>query len=362
MKTRKVKRRATGAQKRSKDRRLVLLDQGPLRRKAASECSRAMARLEKAKSEWKRFQNEDKACFDRWMASTFGPLLSQVREIVAAVKEKESLVHEVEMEMAFGGARNARAAHAKVQRRRNHPQPEADPHSAPPPEVEDEGFSGNPFADMPEFAQEMLFEDYLRSAMGMNPDRMNERKYEQMFADFKAHVLGQERPEPQPLPMPPKSVQSRLKELYRHLVRRLHPDTKSDGDVEVSAIWHEVQEAYNDGNVERLEMLLAMTDLHEKATGEHTSLWQMRSVLTELRSSFNALQRNLRAAKQDPAWNFGRLPDHSVLEQNVRRELESKLRWHEEFLEGLNARIARWSAPPKVRRRPVPASQQDFFF
>lgn len=363
MKTSKGKHRAGGAQKRSKDRRLVLLDQEPLRRKAASECSRAMARLEKAKTEWKRFQSEDKACFDRWMASTFGALLSQVREIEAAVRAREALVHEVEMEMMLGGARSPRAAYAKVQSCRDNPQPEADPHSTPPPpREEDEGFAGNPFADMPEFAQEMLFEEFLRSVMGMNPDRMNQRKYEQMFADFKANLRGEERPEPSPLPVPPKPEQSRLKELYRQLVRRLHPDTKADSDAAVSAIWHEVQEAYNDGNVERLEMLLAMTDLHEKATGEHTSLWQMRSVLAELRSSFNALQRNLRAAKKDPAWNFGRQQDRSVLEKRVREELESRVRWHEGFLEALDAKIAGWSAPPKVRKRSVPSTQQDFFF
>ena len=71
MKTSKVKRATTTAQKRAKDRQIVLLDQRPLRRKAAAECSRAMTRLEKAKAEWKRFQQEDQAAFSRWVSSTF---------------------------------------------------------------------------------------------------------------------------------------------------------------------------------------------------------------------------------------------------------------------------------------------------
>jgi hypothetical protein len=244
MKTNKGKRATPAAHKRSKDQQIVLLDQRPLRHKAASKCSQAMARLERAKAEWKRFQQNDKAAFDRWMASTFGALLSRLREIEAIVRAREALVEEVEMEMAFGGARNPRAAYGKVQKRRNNPQPEVDREAAPPPPWEDdEGFKGSPFGDMPEFEQEILFEDFLRVVMGLNPERMNERKYEQMFADFKAHVLGQERPEPLPPPVPLKSEQSRLKELYRQLVRRLHPDTKADDDVAVSAIWHEVQEA-----------------------------------------------------------------------------------------------------------------------
>jgi hypothetical protein len=365
MRARKVKRATPAAPKRSKERQIVLLDQRPLRRTAASECSRAMARLEKTKAEWKRFQQDDQAAFGRWVASTFGALLTQIREIEEAVRAKEALVQEVEMEVMFGGARNLRAAYGKVLHRRDHPEPAADPQSAPPPPPfqDEEAGEGGPFDDIPEFAQEWLFEDFLRVVMGMNPDRMNEREYKQMFADFKANVLGQECPEPQPASPPPSpaSEQSRLKELYRQLVRRLHPDTKADGDTEASAIWHEVQDAYSTGNVERLEMLLAMTDLQANATGEHTSLSQLRSVLAELRRSFNALQRNLRAAKKDPAWNFCALTDHSALEKRVRRELESKFLWHKRLLETLDAKIARWSAPPKARRKPVTTEQADFF-
>lgn len=45
---------------------------------------------------------------------------------------------------------------------------------------------------------------------------------------------------------------SRLKETYRILVRRRHPDLRADGDAHVSALWHEVQEAYQAGSVERM--------------------------------------------------------------------------------------------------------------
>jgi len=123
-----------------------------------------------------------------------------------------------------------------------------------------------------------------------------------------------------------------------------------------------VQEAYGDGNVERLEMLLAMTDLQANATGEHTSLSQMRSVLAELRRSFNAIQRNLRAAKKDPAWNFGGFPNRSALEERMRSELESRLLWHAEMLAALDAKIARWSAPQTDRTKRARGYQQDAFF
>lgn len=367
MKTRKGKTLAAGpngtGRKRSTDRQLVLLDQGKLRRKAASECSREMARLEKAKAEWKRFQTEDKAPFERWMAATFGALLSRLRETEARLHEKEALVREVDLEMVFGGARSHRSAYAKIDRRRTNPPPKVDPEAGPPPPQDDgTGFERAGFDDLPEFEQELLFEDFLRVVMGMNPDRMSEMRYQKMFTDFKADMRGQARPESPPAPEPPKPEQSRIKELYRLLVRRLHPDTRAESDAQVSALWHEVQEAYSEGNVERLEMLLALTDLQANTTGEHTSLFQMRSVLAELRRSFNALQRNLRAAKQDPAWNFARLKEHSSLQKRMRGDLESNLRWHEGRLQQIEALIASWSAPRKRRKMHATRQQVDFQF
>src|SRR5258708_6972089 len=232
--------------KQSKHRQIVPLDQGPLRRKAVSECGREMARLEKLRAEWKRFEHEDKPAFERWMAATFGPLLSELREQESLLREKQALVHEVEDEMFFAGARSYRAAYAAVMRRRTSPPSAAgsDP-GEPPPSGEEDDYFGNPFADgMPEFEQHLLFEDFLRAVLGMNPDRMSEKSYEAMFEDFKAKILGQGGREPRRRERPAepaKPEQARIKEIYRVLVRRLHPDTRADKDADISALWHEVQ-------------------------------------------------------------------------------------------------------------------------
>lgn len=358
MKTNKLKGALATPKKRSTDRRMILLDQRPMRQKAASECGRALARLEKSKAEWKRFQQNDQPAFSRWMTSTFETLLSRVRAIEAALAEKESLVHEVEMEMIFGGARSRRTAYRDVRNRRDR-QPSPDgPEGVPPPPPprDEEKFDPSDFDHIPEREQEELFEDFLRVVMGMNPDKLNDRTYARMFAEFKTDVLGKERPPRQPAPTaspPPRPEQSRLKELYRLLVRRLHPDARLENESAVSALWHEVQEAYGQGNVERLEMLLALTDLQANATGDHTSLSQMRSVLAELRRSFNELQRNLRMAKNDPAWDFCRVSDHTALRKRISRELESRLQRHESRQRQIDEEIARWSAPQKARKKPV---------
>ena len=87
---------------------IVVIDQEPLRRTAAAACTDAMARLEKARAGWHRFEREDKPAFARWRAREFGPLLSAAREIEEQIREHQSLIHEVEMEMrrGFQGSRS----------------------------------------------------------------------------------------------------------------------------------------------------------------------------------------------------------------------------------------------------------------
>ena len=48
--------------------------------------------------------------------------------------------------------------------------------------AEDDGFSP--------LEEELLFEDFVRAFMGMDPDRLSDSAYERMFADFKRDVLG----------------------------------------------------------------------------------------------------------------------------------------------------------------------------
>lgn len=359
------------AGRRTKDRQLVAVDQEPLRRKAVSECGREMARLEKLRAEWRQFESEDRPGFERWKAATFGALLSEMREQESALREREAFIFEVEEEMFFRGTRSHRAAYAAVMRRRANPPPDlgSDP-GGPPPEEDDDGEFEDPFSGgMPEFEQHLLFEDFLRAMMGIDPDRMSDRKYDAMFEDFKAKILGQgareeprrERERERP-PEPVKPEHLRIKEIYRVLVRRLHPDTRADKDAEISALWHEVQEAYGTGNLERLEMLLALTDIRSNAVGGHTSLSQMRSVLRELRRSFNALKRSLGSAKRDPAWNFARSPDRSQLRSRLQREFESQLSSLKTRLRDIEKLISSWAASPKARRRAATSNQPEFGF
>src|SRR5205814_5812795 len=95
--------------------------------------------------------------------------------------------------------------------------------------------------------------------------KMDDEVYSSSFQAFKSHMFV--RPESAPSrsdhrpagvrcsavneesagATKPVTIDLRVKEIYRRLVRRLHPDLRADRDASVSSLWHEVQEAYAGG-------------------------------------------------------------------------------------------------------------------
>ena len=357
------------------DRRLVSVDGSPLRKRAAAEFKGEMAALEKARAELRRFETKERPAFGAWLAATFGALLTELRENAREIEEKQSLLDEVQMAMVWEGYSNPRKAYAEVMKRRNNPEPQDDD--------EDDFFGGKPgdskfskdgepeydpdddfdffeeeVLEVPPEARVAMFEDFVRGVLGLNPKQIPKTTYDEMFAQFEADMFGG-LPTGNPPRIPPSfdtpprhSGEGRIKEIYRILVRRLHPDLRADGDTGVSGIWHEVQEAYEARNLQRLETLLALTEMGDGADGAQTTLGQMREAIKELQRALRAVQWSIREAKHDPAWGF--TGKNSVAqEKSIRRQMEDDLARQRRALADLNRILEDWSRPvaPKKRKK-----------
>lgn len=354
------------------DRRIVPVDDGPLRHRASGDCKRAMARLENARAELRRFEQEDRPSFGRWMAATFGALLTELRENARVIYEQQALIEEVEMEMIISGHNNPRKAYAAVMRDRENPaghgdfadeeasrEADGDQDGDAEEEEADDAFE-EIGADTPEADRRALFDDFARSVLGMNPKRMGKAQYANLYAEFEREMFGgpsQSSPVQPRKPEAPSVRQedTRIREIYRLLVRRLHPDVRADGDATVSAIWHEVQEAYEARNLDRLETLLALTEMEGGTNGAHATLSQMARALADFNRAFRAIQRSVAQAKSDPAWGFSRNPYHGQIEKRIRRELEEALADQRCALSDLKRIVddfsRPWHPPAKRRRR-----------
>ena len=342
---------------------IVLIDQSPLRERVAGDCSGAMSRLERARAGWHHFERKDKPAFARWRAREFGALLSRAREVEIQIRDGQALVHEVEMEMRRG-FQDAHSAYQRVMLRRANPALESVEEE--PGAARDRRSAARKLSD---FEKEALFQEWIKRSLGTNPDKMDDEAYSASFEAFKSHMfrgpVEESRPQnaarraeredpvrpaqPCAAPEPPEEVDARVKELFRRLVRRLHPDLRADGSAAVSALWHEVQEAYAASDVARMEILLALSDIEAKRTADQ-SLSQMHAVLAELERAWRALEKSLLEAEGEDAWDFARIGPSADLRSRVERQLKSDLAGRTRRLDLLTRTIAEWAQGPVANR------------
>jgi hypothetical protein len=343
--------------------RVVLIDQEPLRQKAAGDCTEAMARLERARLGWHWFERKDKPAFVRWRAREFGALLSKAREVEEQIREAQALVHEVEMEMRRG-FQDAHSAYQQVMFRRQNPSVAMEEEEA----VRSPEGAGAA-RKLSDFEKEALFQEWIKRSLGTNPDKMDDEAYSTTFEAFKSHMFRGAPEEPrQPgierrsktkrIPLEEEveaeeevKMDARVKQLYRILVRRLHPDLRADASAVVSAFWHEVQEAYAASDVAHLEILLALIDIESNEMGGQTGVGQMREVLAELERALRALEKSLQEAQDEDAWNFAQRGANAELRLRVERQLKSDLAARTVRLDLLTRTIAAWAHGPVTNRR-----------
>lgn len=336
-----------------------------------------MEKLETAKAELRRFEREDRPSYERWLAATFGTMLTELRESARLIEEQEMLLDAVEMEMLDGGHENPRRAYAAVMRRQANPGMGDNSGR----NVKDDANDDDPEPDRPPFEdlagkisaaeKKRLFEKAFKEAVGFNPKQLSREDYEELYSRFEAEIFGTRGgpkipgdPGPE-VPVEPAPEQKRIKEIYRILVRRLHPDTRADGDAAVSSLWHDVQMAYETGDLDRLETLLALTEIEDGSTG--ASVFQMRTALAELKRALKAIQRSLTQAKRDFAWGFTRNPYHGELEKRIRRAMEEDLAIQRDQIADNKRILDDWSRPwsptprktRKTSRRAAAENQPD---
>jgi hypothetical protein len=207
-----------------------------------------------------------------------------------------------------------------------------------------------------------MFWDFLSEEMQTDPDEIPDPVYAALFEQFKTMYFEPSASDETPPPRPgfafddvataaPASLPARLKDLYRQLVRRLHPDARNNAGPETMHLWHEVQEAYATGDVERMEMLQALTDIHEDTIGRHTPLARLREAKGEIQRSLRSLEKSLKAARKTLAWDFTRIGPTAMTHQQLARQIGTELRDVQEIIADYEALVAEWQQPQKQKKK-----------
>ncbi len=335
-------------------RAIVLVDGTEIRKKIKKGYEKAVRDLEISRRQLDQFHHTDLPLFTRWLNTHFGAMLTELRELSQQMAADEALIFQVENEVMFGGGSYARA-YQRVMELRENPEP------LPPPPTggADRDEEWNPFGARPEAGDCEDGEDPL------------EAMFKEIFGDFGPG----ERPRAQrgprgglhPESAAPAHKATRLKELYRALVRRLHPDSQREMTAQKTEWWHQAQVAYEAGDAEQLEVILTLCDIRESGTTAQTSASLLQRITAQLKNSLREIKRQLAGRRRDPAWNFSSRTNHDALAVQIRRELTDDLGRMRYQCRQVQSLIAKWKAAaerikqPRRRKRTPPQSAEFLF-
>jgi hypothetical protein len=318
----------------------MVIDGAPIRAKAKKDYEKALRELERSRQQINQFESTDRPKFHQWLSREFGALMTELRETHQALEAKRSLLFEVQTE-AYRSGSSFGKAYERVMWRREHPEPEPDPSetSSRQSKKSKSGRSeGNIF--------EEIFGDILDA-------------FEEAFEE--ADSFG---PASNGNSTPPQS--SGCKELYRALARRLHPDARGELTNQQTEWWHQVQAAYQAGDVEQLRTILTLCEIDEHGITSKTSVSLLQRSTQQLKLSLRALKRQLSEFRREPAWGFGRLNNLALLRVRMERMLKDELSEVKQMLaeasEQFNAWVSEKRGRSVRRRRHHSVNEQSDFF
>ena len=321
-------------------RAMVRVDGTAIRKKIKQDYERALRDLTAARKQFDQFQQTDQPQFIRWLNSHFGALLTEMRELSQQLAADEALIFMVESEAMFGGGSLA-SAYRRVMKMRENPEP------PPPPNPADFAPDGQSDFHGPEPGTPDDGDDPL------------EELFNEIFGEFDTDSHQQQQGIPHSgrnvTPHRPAPAAAGLKDLYRALVRRLHPDSQREMTAQKTEWWHQAQAAYQAGDAEQLEVILTLCEIGDSGTTANTSATLLQRITGQLKNSLRQIKRQITEQRRNPAWNFSQRTDHAVMAERVRREMTEDLERMRERRRQLQELIAGWKAaadrPKPARRR-----------
>jgi hypothetical protein len=284
------------------------VDTARIKQQYRKDYQKALRALAAAREELDHFKNIDVPGFARWLHGNFGQLLTQLRELTTRLAERETFLMRLNFEMLLG-TESPGQIFRRVKRQWNEPQ------EAPPPEEE---FT----------AEEDPFQ---------KPPGGGRRRFEQ----GRRRIQVQEH----------KPLSRRLKEIYRALVRRLHPDTMKKPSKQKLEWWHQAQEAYERGDADQLEMIWTLCEVEEEGIQYNATMSVLQRVIAQLKNSVRQIKKELSACRRDPAWKFTQRPDLKEMASSMKRQLTQDAQMLRDQLQNVEADIAAWEAASKQRPR-----------
>jgi uncharacterized small protein (DUF1192 family) len=333
-------------------REVMPIDQEPILAAERARCEKIAADLERVRASLERHRSEGEPAFSIWLNGNFGEELSSVRELESKVASLGHLIARVEAEADRSNC-SEREAYARLEKIRLGVLNIEELRKGDPVEL-----AGELPPEIEEFLRISFERGFGHVRFGRGEREEAFENYKQAFReDFfeREENFDQRRERESPPPPPsfrhaPKSTasgDSRRKQIYRDLARRLHPDLNPGLSAKDRELWHEVQVAYEERNLEALETFAVLVENGgDGALSRIRSVSRLRAVSLGIQKNLKVAQKAVKDAKLHPSWGFEAASEtrRRLLAERIREELDEDIAEFEVEIEYREERIARWKS------------------
>lgn len=335
---------------------LLVVDQKPFLKKLLTQCRRLRTELRKKQERLRKFEEVEMAAYERWYHSEFGSLLTEIREMKEEIGSLEYVFDHLEWYSCFRPEK-LEEIHSELMRRLR----EGTLYSFVPPTEEEEGESEDE-EDDDEFEDEEDWGEFQEAAEAFR------KAFESAFGGGANASEDEQWRNKTIAGRSPSSADGAVKSLYRTLAKRLHPDHSDLESPVRERRWHELQTAYEDGDLEALQRIEAVCDMEVGGLSLRLGLARLRDLAAYHRSHVEPLRHALRQVKRHPAFNFeaaerGTMRERSRSElTRIRKQLHEQKVWLlyqiEEITEIQPAETCQSVSTPRHTVAPVKPSEK----
>jgi len=369
------KKRKHKRERRWTRRALILIDEKPIRRRAINKCTYILKQFDSVMHDLDRFDRIDGPAFRQWMHASFGRQLTDLRELQEEVHHIADLLDHIEY-LHLWKNMSYYKAYVLAKEMRDHPErysgpqeesereaPEQEEPEQEDPEQEDE-FDDPDSQALSEEELLDLFQVMIGGAAelaGLHPDSAEYQTLYVMFRAFMASdhdedddedlyedIFGDEDNETGGETV----SEERLKAIYRFLAKKLHPDNRGSANASLDELWYRVQDAYQRGDLEELQILQAGYEVRNTKGFAGLPISRILAVHEDHKEQLRLLRHRHRELKTDIAWCFTDTSDREMkqLHTSYARTIVHETAEAQAHKTHLEAKLLMYSTPPSAKR------------
>ncbi len=334
-------------------RALIPLDTRRIRKQALQDYRKTERALSKVQDQLKRYHERDLPGFSAWCQHTFGEQFAQLRRLQADLRDKQALAREIG-DLASRLGLSDVDAYREFLWRRDNPEAAAEEDRRRQEEARQEEERAQkkkknkktPEPDLFDFDDELSDED---------DDDDDDDAWEDLFASF----LGLKRPRPVKTP---EADLKTARELYRAIVRKLHPDHHGHMSEARKHLWDEAQTAWHALDVDTLKNVYAQCENDEVGVGDNTAVSTLLQLTHRLKGALRQARAQMRQMSKKLEWDYESRMTNVIYTRKVKQVILDDIR----LLRFQFDRITRvllaleQQAARKPRRRPNPRMRTPF--